>query len=272
MCCSTWKRSHAIRRDDQRRDARRDRRPRPAADPGRGLRGRHPRRRQGGRRQPARLPRRARGGAARQRIARLDGLGKAPPAGRATRSPSSSARRSRPCRARRSRSSSKACAGSRPIRISPTRSSISTASRRSRGGSRRAAGGRLLRETARHLAVRMSFEDVIRVAQAKIAPERFARIRADMRPAADEPLAIIDFLKPGIEEILPDPAAAPGAADPRPCRRGAAGSARSIGAWRCGALRSPAICASSCSPSCGAAGASPTASPRSRRRSRRGSR
>jgi indolepyruvate ferredoxin oxidoreductase beta subunit len=69
-----------------------------------------------------------------------------------------------------------------------------------------AAGGRLLRETARHLAVRMSFEDVIRVAQAKTDPARLARIRADMRPAADEPLAIIDFFKPGIEEfcsILP---------------------------------------------------------------------
>ena len=43
------------------------------------------------------------------------------------------------------------------------------------------AGGRLIRETARHLAVRMTFEDVIRVAEAKIAPERFARIRAGAR-------------------------------------------------------------------------------------------
>jgi indolepyruvate ferredoxin oxidoreductase, beta subunit len=69
-----------------------------------------------------------------------------------------------------------------------------------------AAGGRLLRETARHLAVRMSFEDVIRVAQAKTDPARLARIRAEMRPGADEPLAVIDFFKPGIEEfcsILP---------------------------------------------------------------------
>ncbi len=69
-----------------------------------------------------------------------------------------------------------------------------------------AAGGKLLRETARHLAVRMSFEDVIRVAQAKTDPARLARIRADMQPAADEPLAVIDFFKPGIEEfcsILP---------------------------------------------------------------------
>src|SRR5579862_7214468 len=37
------------------------------------------------------------------------------------------------------------------------------------------ADGQLLAETARHLAVRMSYEDVIRVAQAKIDPARFAR-------------------------------------------------------------------------------------------------
>jgi indolepyruvate ferredoxin oxidoreductase, beta subunit len=74
------------------------------------------------------------------------------------------------------------------------------------------AGGRLLRETARHLAVRMSFEDVIRVAQAKVDPARLARIRADMRPGADEPLVVVDFFKPGIEElcsILPPVVARP---------------------------------------------------------------
>jgi indolepyruvate ferredoxin oxidoreductase beta subunit len=63
------------------------------------------------------------------------------------------------------------------------------------------AGGRLVRETARQLAVRMSFEDVIRVAQAKTDPARLARIRAEMRPGADEPLVIVDFFKPGIEEF-----------------------------------------------------------------------
>jgi indolepyruvate ferredoxin oxidoreductase, beta subunit len=75
-----------------------------------------------------------------------------------------------------------------------------------------AAGGRLLRETARHLAVRMSFEDVIRVAQAKTDPARLARIRAEMRPGADEPLVVVDFFKPGIEElcsILPPVVARP---------------------------------------------------------------
>src|SRR6516165_5423800 len=41
-------------------------------------------------------------------------------------------------------------------------------------------GGRLVKETARHLAVRMSYEDVIRVAQAKIDPTRLPRIAAAM--------------------------------------------------------------------------------------------
>jgi len=63
------------------------------------------------------------------------------------------------------------------------------------------ADHRLLRETARHLAVRMSFEDVIRVAQAKIDPERFARIEREMGVKPGEPFNIVDFLKPGIEEF-----------------------------------------------------------------------
>jgi indolepyruvate ferredoxin oxidoreductase, beta subunit len=63
------------------------------------------------------------------------------------------------------------------------------------------AQGRLLRETARHLAVRMSYEDVIRVAQAKIAPDRIARIIEKMGGKPGEPVAIVEFLKPGVEEI-----------------------------------------------------------------------
>ena len=59
----------------------------------------------------------------------------------------------------------------------------------------------LLRETARHLAVRMSFEDVIRVAQAKTAPDRMARVRAEVRAKPHEPLEITEHFKPGIEEI-----------------------------------------------------------------------
>lgn len=59
----------------------------------------------------------------------------------------------------------------------------------------------LLREVARHLAVRMSFEDVIRVAQAKTSAERVARVRAEVRAREHEPLEITEHFKPGIEEI-----------------------------------------------------------------------
>jgi indolepyruvate ferredoxin oxidoreductase beta subunit len=61
-------------------------------------------------------------------------------------------------------------------------------------------GPKLLAETARHLAVRMSFEDVIRVAEAKISPERFRRIEGEIG-AKDQPYVITEFLKPGIEEL-----------------------------------------------------------------------
>jgi indolepyruvate ferredoxin oxidoreductase beta subunit len=60
---------------------------------------------------------------------------------------------------------------------------------------------KLLKETSRHLAVRMSYEDVIRVAQAKIAPERIQRIAKDELHANGEPFSVHDFLKPGIEEL-----------------------------------------------------------------------
>jgi indolepyruvate ferredoxin oxidoreductase, alpha subunit len=63
------------------------------------------------------------------------------------------------------------------------------------------ADGRLLAETARHLAVRMSYEDVIRVAQAKIDPARFARIQAEMGVKPDQPFAVTEFLKPGVDEL-----------------------------------------------------------------------
>jgi indolepyruvate ferredoxin oxidoreductase, alpha subunit len=61
--------------------------------------------------------------------------------------------------------------------------------------------GRLLRETARHLAVRMSYEDVIRVAEAKTDPARLARIAAQMRVTPGQPFAVVEFLKPGVEEL-----------------------------------------------------------------------
>jgi indolepyruvate ferredoxin oxidoreductase beta subunit len=47
----------------------------------------------------------------------------------------------------------------------------------------------------------MTFEDVIRVAEAKIAPARFARIRQELGLKDGEPYRIVDFLKPGLEEM-----------------------------------------------------------------------
>ena len=77
---------------------------------------------------------------------------------------------------------------------------------------RAGANGRLLSEVARHLAVRMSYEDVIRVAQAKVDPARMRRIGEEMKVAPGEPYAVVEFLKPGIEEMCSDPAAVPRAA------------------------------------------------------------
>jgi len=52
----------------------------------------------------------------------------------------------------------------------------------------------------------MSYEDVIRVAQAKIDPARLERIVREMDVKAGQTFAITEFLKPGVEEfcsILP---------------------------------------------------------------------
>jgi indolepyruvate ferredoxin oxidoreductase beta subunit len=62
-------------------------------------------------------------------------------------------------------------------------------------------GGSLLREVARHLAVRMSFEDLIRVAEAKIDPARVARIADELKAKPGEPFHVVEFLKPGIDEM-----------------------------------------------------------------------
>ena len=61
--------------------------------------------------------------------------------------------------------------------------------------------GALLASVARHLAVRMSFEDVIRVAQVKIDPARLARIRQELGAKPGDKLAIFEFFKPGIDEL-----------------------------------------------------------------------
>lgn len=73
-----------------------------------------------------------------------------------------------------------------------------------------AGGYALTNETARQLAVWMSYEDVIRVADLKSRRQRLARIRDEAGAAPDEPVVVVDYFKPGVEEladVLP-PAAA----------------------------------------------------------------
>ncbi|MCX7892605.1 MAG: indolepyruvate oxidoreductase subunit beta family protein [Burkholderiales bacterium] len=64
-----------------------------------------------------------------------------------------------------------------------------------------ADGHRLTRETARFLALWMSYEDVIRVADLKTRRARFARIREEVGAKPDEPVRVVEYLKPGVEEV-----------------------------------------------------------------------
>ncbi len=54
---------------------------------------------------------------------------------------------------------------------------------------------------ARHLALWMAYEDIIRVADLKTRASRFERIRKEVGAKSDEPLVVIDYLKPGVEEF-----------------------------------------------------------------------
>jgi indolepyruvate ferredoxin oxidoreductase beta subunit len=68
--------------------------------------------------------------------------------------------------------------------------------------------GRLTAETARQLALGMAYEDTIRVAELKIRPSRFARVREEVRVSDDQILEIAEFMHPRTQEIadtLPAP-------------------------------------------------------------------
>jgi len=68
--------------------------------------------------------------------------------------------------------------------------------------------GPLLTETARHLALWMSYEDTIRVADLKTRASRFARVRAEVRVKPDQVLRVTEFMHPRVQEIadtLPAP-------------------------------------------------------------------
>jgi indolepyruvate ferredoxin oxidoreductase beta subunit len=60
---------------------------------------------------------------------------------------------------------------------------------------------RVLRETARFLALWMAFDDVIRVAALKCRASRLARVRREIGADTADVVRIIDYLKPGVPEI-----------------------------------------------------------------------
>jgi len=62
-------------------------------------------------------------------------------------------------------------------------------------------GYQLLCETARYLALWMSYEDAIRVADWKIRGERFERVRREARADAGQIVRIHDYLYPRVGEI-----------------------------------------------------------------------
>ena len=78
------------------------------------------------------------------------------------------------------------------------------------------ADGRLLDETARHLALWMSYEDTIRVAALKTRGSRFDRVKHEVRAGRDQVLAIDEYLHPGVREIAETLPAAIGRAVERP--------------------------------------------------------
>jgi indolepyruvate ferredoxin oxidoreductase, beta subunit len=54
---------------------------------------------------------------------------------------------------------------------------------------------------ARHLATWMTYEDIVRVADLKTRRSRFERVRKEVGAKPDEPVVVIDYLKPGVEEF-----------------------------------------------------------------------
>ncbi len=56
-------------------------------------------------------------------------------------------------------------------------------------------------ETARYLALWMSYEDAIRVADLKTRRERTEQVRADAGAQPDQPVRIVEYLDPGLDEI-----------------------------------------------------------------------
>ena len=73
------------------------------------------------------------------------------------------------------------------------------------------AGVHLLRESARYLALWMSYEDTIRVADLKTRRSRFQRVRDEVRLQSDQIVGIKEYLHPRAQEIADTLPAALGA-------------------------------------------------------------
>ena len=63
------------------------------------------------------------------------------------------------------------------------------------------ADASLATETARQLALWMSYEDIVRIADLKTRASRFERVRKEVGAKQGEPVVVIDYLKPGLEEV-----------------------------------------------------------------------
>ena len=63
------------------------------------------------------------------------------------------------------------------------------------------AGQQLLAEVARQLALGMTYEDTVRVAELKVRGARFDRVRAEVGADSDQIVEIVEFMHPRVEEI-----------------------------------------------------------------------
>ena len=64
-----------------------------------------------------------------------------------------------------------------------------------------AHGWATTRETARWLALWMAFDDIVRVAELKLRPERWARVRREAGAGEGDLLKVYDHFKPGVPEF-----------------------------------------------------------------------
>ena len=59
----------------------------------------------------------------------------------------------------------------------------------------------LTRETARFLTLWMAYEDVIRVADLKTDPDRYAHQYGEVKAKSSQPLQVTEYFKPGLDEL-----------------------------------------------------------------------